>query len=63
MTTNKTIARLSIFALGIGLIILSGRPSYAQEHHAVNLSNARGLPYSDGIIAGSTLYIAGQEVA
>jgi 2-iminobutanoate/2-iminopropanoate deaminase len=35
--------------------------SYAQEHKAINLSNARGLPFSDGIVAGNTLYVAGQE--
>jgi len=34
---------------------------YAQEHKAINLSSAKGLPFSDGIIAGNTLYIAGQE--
>lgn len=33
----------------------------AQEHKAVNLSTTRGLPFSDGVIAGNTLYIAGQE--
>jgi len=33
----------------------------AQEHKAVNLSSARGLPFSDGIVAGNTLYLAGQE--
>lgn len=33
----------------------------AQEHKAVNLSEAKDLPFSDGIIAGNTLYIAGQE--
>ena len=33
----------------------------AQEHKAINLSNAKGLPFSDGIIAGNTLYVAGQE--
>lgn len=37
------------------------RPLQAQEHKAVNLAPARGLPFSDGIIAGNTLYIAGQE--
>jgi 2-iminobutanoate/2-iminopropanoate deaminase len=63
MTIHKTISRLSIFALAIGLISLSGQPGYGQEHHAVNLSNVRGLPYSDGIVAGNTLYIAGQEGA
>jgi 2-iminobutanoate/2-iminopropanoate deaminase len=35
--------------------------SYAQEHKAVNLSSAKGLPFSDGVVAGNTLYIAGQE--
>ena len=35
--------------------------SQAQEHKAVNLSTTRGLPFSDGVIAGNTLYIAGQE--
>jgi 2-iminobutanoate/2-iminopropanoate deaminase len=33
----------------------------AQERRAVNLSPARGLPFSDGIVAGNTLYVAGQE--
>jgi 2-iminobutanoate/2-iminopropanoate deaminase len=63
MTTKKTISRLSIFALAIGLTIFSGQLGYAQEHHAVNLSNTRGLPFSDGVVAGNTLYIAGQEGA
>ena len=35
--------------------------SSAQEHKAINLSSAKDLPFSDGIIAGSTLYVAGQE--
>jgi len=33
----------------------------SQEHKAINLSPARGLPFSDGIIAGNTMYVAGQE--
>ena len=36
-------------------------PCSAQEHKAVNLSSAQGLPFSDGIIAGNTLYVAGQQ--
>lgn len=36
-------------------------PASAQEHKAVNLSATRGLPFSDGIVVGNTLYIAGQE--
>ena len=36
-------------------------PGFAQERKAVNLSSTRGLPFSDGIVAGNTLYVAGQE--
>jgi 2-iminobutanoate/2-iminopropanoate deaminase len=35
--------------------------SYAQQHKAINLSSANNLPFSDGIVAGNTLYIAGQQ--
>jgi 2-iminobutanoate/2-iminopropanoate deaminase len=61
MRIKKKIARLSILAFGIALTILSTKFGRAQEHRAVNLSNAKGLPFSDGIVAGNTLYIAGQE--
>jgi 2-iminobutanoate/2-iminopropanoate deaminase len=40
---------------------MTARRSYGQERKVVNLSPAKGLPFSDGIVAGSTLYIAGQE--
>jgi 2-iminobutanoate/2-iminopropanoate deaminase len=33
----------------------------AQEHKAINLSPNRNLPFNDGIVAGNTLYVAGQE--
>ncbi|MGO9085041.1 MAG: RidA family protein [Candidatus Sulfotelmatobacter sp.] len=51
-------------ALAVGLaftIFLAGQLSYAQEHKAINLPPAKGLPFSDGMLAGNTLYIAGQE--
>jgi 2-iminobutanoate/2-iminopropanoate deaminase len=51
-----------VTAVVIALIIGSAaKPGLAQERKAVNLSPARGLPFSDGIIAGNTLYVAGQE--
>jgi 2-iminobutanoate/2-iminopropanoate deaminase len=43
------------------MVLPAWRQSSAQEHKAINLSTTRGLPFSDGIIAGNTLYVAGQE--
>jgi|SRR6266576_331598 len=33
----------------------------AEEHKAINVTRNRNLPFSDGILAGNTLYVAGQE--
>lgn len=32
-----------------------------QQHKAINVSTGRNLPFSDGVVAGNTLYVAGQE--
>jgi 2-iminobutanoate/2-iminopropanoate deaminase len=45
-------------ALMVGVAVHSG---YGQERRAINLSSTKGLPFSDGIVAGNTLYVAGQE--
>jgi 2-iminobutanoate/2-iminopropanoate deaminase len=46
-------------------IILTTIPAWhnssAQQHKAITLGSGKGLPFSDGVIAGKTLYIAGQE--
>ena len=47
-------------AILLGMSFVPAR-SAAQEHKAINLSPERGLPFSDGIVAGKTLYVAGQE--
>jgi 2-iminobutanoate/2-iminopropanoate deaminase len=61
MTTIKgRTVRLFMWTLAGGLAIAAAG-SYAQERKSVNLSPARGLPFSDGIVAGNTLYVAGQE--
>jgi len=58
---TKTMLRFALI-LGLALAVLAaGQRSFAQERKAINLSPSRGLPFSDGIIAGNTLYIAGQE--
>ncbi len=58
--TRGTRLFLWVFAvmLAVGVV---GQGGYGQEHKAINLSSAKGLPFSDGIVVGHTLYIAGQE--
>jgi 2-iminobutanoate/2-iminopropanoate deaminase len=54
--------QLLMSAIAIALIVgAASEPSFAQERRAINLSSTRGLPFSDGIVAGNTLYVAGQE--
>jgi 2-iminobutanoate/2-iminopropanoate deaminase len=47
--------------LMLAAAVMFAQCAFAQEHRAVNLSEAKGLPFSDGIIAGNTLYVAGQQ--
>jgi 2-iminobutanoate/2-iminopropanoate deaminase len=42
-------------------IVPAWQSGYAQERKAINLSQARGLPFSDAIVVGNTVYIAGQQ--
>jgi 2-iminobutanoate/2-iminopropanoate deaminase len=61
MMVTRT-ARLLLWILAITLAMgVSVQQGHSQGHKAVNLSPARGLPFSDGVVAGNTLYIAGQE--
>ncbi len=43
------------------LAVLGQDTAAAQEHKIINLAPARGLPFNDGVVAGNTLYVAGQE--
>jgi 2-iminobutanoate/2-iminopropanoate deaminase len=53
---------LFLLTAGLALTIAPAwQTGYAQERKAINLSPTRGLPFSDAILAGNTLYIAGQE--
>jgi 2-iminobutanoate/2-iminopropanoate deaminase len=54
--------RIFLSAVVITLFVSAGsHPAEGQTRKAINLSAARDLPFSDGIIAGNNLYIAGQE--
>lgn len=64
MKMQARTSRLFMFVVAISLsLAVVGQPANGQEQErkAVNLAPARGLPFSDGIIAGNTLYVAGQE--
>lgn len=53
---------LFLSALGVTLALCASAPfSHAQGKKAINVSSNKSLPFSDGIIAGNTLYVAGQE--
>jgi 2-iminobutanoate/2-iminopropanoate deaminase len=50
---ERLILGLFIFAVSLGCL--------GQERRVIKLSGTEGLPFSDGVIVGDTLYIAGQE--
>jgi 2-iminobutanoate/2-iminopropanoate deaminase len=53
--------RMFMLRLTIAVATVFVAASLAQEHKVINLAPARGLPFNDGVIAGKTLYLAGQE--
>jgi 2-iminobutanoate/2-iminopropanoate deaminase len=57
---NGLVRQFAMISLFLGAV-LSCQLGFSQEHKAINLSTAKGLPFSDGIIAGNTMYVAGQE--
>jgi 2-iminobutanoate/2-iminopropanoate deaminase len=61
-TMRSRSARLFMWLFAAVLTMgVAGQRVDGQEKKAINLSPTRGLPFSDGIVAGNTLYIAGQE--
>lgn len=58
---NAKIVRFIPIVSAILMVAAACQPGYAQERKTINLAPARGLPFSDGVIAGNTLYVAGQE--
>jgi len=53
---------ITIFSTAVLAAILAVVPAcLAQEHKAISVSGNKSLPFSDGILAGNTLYVAGQE--
>jgi 2-iminobutanoate/2-iminopropanoate deaminase len=62
IATQRKITRGLIYVLAVAVFLgIVGKASFGQERKVINLSPTRGLPFNDGILAGNTLYIAGQE--
>lgn len=62
MLNSKRRIHILIAATAFALTLIVASPrSYAQARRAVNLSGTPGLPFSDGIIAGHTLYVSGTQ--
>jgi 2-iminobutanoate/2-iminopropanoate deaminase len=61
-SAKMKIRRHVLLALPVLTMSLAAAPYCpAQEHKVINLSPTRGLPFNDGVVAGNTLYVAGQE--
>ena len=62
MKPLSTFRRSLLLPSTVAIAVVPAWPhSSAQQHKAVNLSSANNLPFSDGIVAGNTLYISGQQ--
>jgi 2-iminobutanoate/2-iminopropanoate deaminase len=63
MTTmnTKNIRLLLTFLLLVAAFLITSPLCFAQQRRAVNLSEGKNLPFSDGVVVGNTLYISGQE--
>lgn len=65
MNKGKPVLSLAQIARVITVLVLlvpaATRTGFAEERRVVKLPGTASLPFSDGVIAGDTLYIAGQE--
>ena len=55
----KIVLRLVVLALLV--LTLRTLTGFAEERRAIKFPGTASLPFSDGVIAGNTLYVAGQE--
>lgn len=60
MNIGKSSLRLAHFGFVL-LVLTATLTSVAEERRVIKMPGTAGLPFSDGVIAGDTLYVAGQE--
>ena len=65
MNTEKSSLSLAQIVLALAVLVLfvsaGTLTGFAQERRVVKLPGTATLPFSDGVIAGDTLYVAGEE--
>jgi len=62
MTKHKSSLPLKHILVGLFVFALFAQAAaFAQERRAIKFPGTEGLPFSDGVVAGNTLYVAGQE--
>jgi 2-iminobutanoate/2-iminopropanoate deaminase len=52
---------LTCFAIVLAMLACAPNQSFAQKKVAISVGAAPGLPFSEGILVGNTLYISGTE--
>jgi 2-iminobutanoate/2-iminopropanoate deaminase len=61
---NKTVMKLVVLAIAhltAAMLMAAGRPLSSAKRAINPPGTAEGLPFSNGILVGNTLYVAGQE--
>lgn len=59
---NKRILSGSVCGVGVLMLLLLGASNGLAQHRAINLNKGSSrAPYSQGIVAGNTLYVAGLQ--
>lgn len=61
MKSYLRVSHAWLFAIALALVVASPWQRIDAQKRAINLSSENNLPFSDGIVAGNTLYVAGQQ--
>src|SRR5207253_8855822 len=61
MIRERTWVFTARFIVALAVLLAGSGTSVAQEKRVIKLPGTESLPFSDGVIAGNTLYVAGQE--
>src|SRR5262249_43399773 len=58
---KSKVTRIAVSSLSLAILFLAVNAAVAQDKRVIKTPGTEGLPFSDGIVAGNTLYVAGQQ--